>query len=185
MKKKELVVLLGCIAMLGFSGCKDSTPPAPSAPAPGPGPAAPIPSFDLNNKVNMYQDVLNRDPKNLNALIGLGNVLMDAGRFPEAVDAYGKALEIEPSDVNVRTDMGTCFRRIGRPEKAVEAYRQSLTYQPTHSQTLANLGIVLLYDLNRGDEALEAWEKLLEVDPAHRMADQVRQEVARLKAVKK
>jgi len=189
MKRKTLAVLALCGGLIAVGGCNDRPAPAPSAPMPPSGaPSAgsgPVPALDVESKISMYQDVLRQDPKNVNALVGLGNLLMDSGRYPEAIDAYAKALEIEPSDVNVRTDMGTCYRRIGRPQKAVEAYRKSLSYQPEHSQTLINLGVVLLNDLDRPDEALEVWEKFLKADPAHRMAEQIRQEVARLKAAKK
>jgi len=62
----------------------------------------------------------------------------------------------------------------------VEEYRKALTYEPNHANALANLGIVLAYDLQDFQGALDTWEKYLKVAPGHRMADQIRQEVARV-----
>lgn len=168
-------------ALLTF-GCSDSSTPSAPAPAPVPGQGA-APALDSARQEKMFQEVLKQDPKNLNALIGLGNLMMDLSRYPAAIDAYSKALEISPENVNVRTDMGTCYRRTGQPDKAVEAYRKSLTYQSEHAQTLVNLGVVLANDLGDYDGALEAWEKFLKVAPGHRMAEGIRQEVARLRAI--
>ena len=161
-----------------FSACGNSS--TPSAPAP-PGQGVGAPVIDSSKQETRYREVLAQDPGNVNALIGLGNLYMDTGRYQDAVEAYGKALEITPENVNVRVDMGTCYRRIGDPGRAAEEYRKALTYEPNHPNGQANLGIVLAYDLQEFKQALEVWERYLQVAPGHRMADQVRQEVARLK----
>ena len=177
--------LYPALMIFAFSafGCSDSSVPSAPAPAPVPG-QPPAPSLDTARQEKMFQEVLKQDPSNLNALIGLGNLMMDVARYPEAIDAYGKALVIQPENVNVRTDMGTCYRRTGQSEKALEEYRKSLTYQPEHAQTLVNMGVVLANDMGDFDGALEAWEKFLKVAPGHRMAEGIRQEVARLRAIK-
>lgn len=163
---------------LSVSGCgNSSTPSAPAPPLQGTG----APMVDSSKQEARYLEVVAQDARNVNAWIGLGNMYMDSGRFAEAVDAYGKALEITPENVNVRIDMGTCYRRLGQPERAVEEYRKGLSYEPNHANGLANTGIVLAYDLQDFKGALEVWEKYLKVAPGHRMAEQIRQDVARLK----
>ncbi len=175
---KHLPWIGSVLFVLAVTGCgNSSTPSAPGPPAQGTG----SPMVDLTKQEARYREVVAQDPQNVNAWVGLGNMYMDSGRYAEAVEAYGKALEIVPENVNVRVDMGTCYRRVGQPQRAVEEYRKGLSYEPNHANGLANLGIVLAYDLQDYKGALEVWEKLLKVAPGHRMSEQIRQDVARLK----
>ncbi len=189
-------ITVGIVAFLGLfaflAACQDSgtTTQAPSpmssqargsAPAPPPPSSAPI--LNTSSDIAMYKEAVKVDPKNANAWIGLGNTLMDAGKFKDAIEAYGKALEIQPGNVNVRVDMGTCFRRAGKPDIAVAAYRKALEIEPNHVNANLNLGVVLLYDLNDVPGAIAAWEKFLSLDPAHPNANAIRNELSKLKAV--
>ena len=175
---KHLLGIGLVLFVLAVTGCgNSSTPSAPAPPVQGTG----GPMVDLTKQETRYREVLAQDPQNVNAWIGLGNMYMDSGRFAEAVEAYGKALETTPENVNVRIDMGTCYRRVGQPARAVEEYRKGLSYEPNHANGLANLGIVLAYDLQDYRAALEVWEKYLKVAPGHRMSEQIRQDVVRLK----
>ena len=66
---------------------------------------------------------------------------------------------------NVLTDLGVMYRRNGQPEKALEAFNRAMTVDPSHEQSRFNKGIVLRYDMNDREAAIEAWEKLLEINP--------------------
>jgi len=116
------------------------------------------------------------------SLIRQGDKEMDAQRYRNAVQAYTRALELTPENVDVRIDMGTCYRKMGQPEKAVEAYRKALSYQPKHPNGLANLGVILAYDLKDPDGAVAVWEKFLDLYPNHPLAASIRKEVQRIRA---
>ncbi len=122
--------------------------------------------------------------EDVQTLIRKGNTYMDSRRYLDAVKSYAKALEITPENADVRIDMGTCYRKMGRPEKAVRAYRQALSYQPNHPNGLANLGVVLAYDLKDLNGAVVIWEKFLSLYPNHNMAASIRQEIQRIRAAK-
>jgi tetratricopeptide (TPR) repeat protein len=176
-------LLITTILALGLlTSCSDnsSTPPAPAPKA-----ALPPASLSIQNKINVYKELLKENPENLEALTGLGNLMMDSARYKEAIEPYQKALDITPDNVNIRVDMGTCYRNIGQPDKAAEEYQKGLTYQPNHINALANLGVVLAYDLKEYDGAVEAWQKVLTLDPNHQMAGQIRKEIERVKSLPK
>jgi len=101
----------------------------------------------------------------LNALIPLGNLYYDNGKFAEAVQYYGKALATDPNNVNVRTDLGTCYWNLGQADAAIGEFQKSLGVNPSHAQTLYNLGIVYLHGKNDAVEARKAWERLLATNP--------------------
>ena len=105
------------------------------------------------------------NPKNLNALIQLGNLYYDHQKFPEAIEYYGQALAIDPRNPNVRTDRGTSYWNIGQADAAINEFKKSLEADPSHSQTLYNLGVVYLNGKSNPEEARRVWERLLAVDP--------------------
>jgi tetratricopeptide (TPR) repeat protein len=112
-----------------------------------------------------YKSMLSSNPRDLNALIQLGNLYYDNSRFSEAVEYYGKALEIDPNNVAVRTDRGTCYWSLSQPDPAIGEFQKSLLVNPSHPQTLFNMGIVYLHGKNDAAEARRAWEKLLATNP--------------------
>ena len=180
MKPLLLSLLTWALAFGLLAGCNenrsDQRPPARTT-------QAPLPLTNTDTKIRTYQDVLKNDPGNLQALIGIGNIYMDSKQYPQAISHYEKALKIQPENVDVRVDMGTCYRNIDLPGKAVAEYKMGLTYQPNHANALANLGVVLAYDMKDPNGAVETWEKFLKVAPTHQMADHIRQEISRIKSV--
>ena len=145
---------------------------------------APLPSDSLavQNRIMQLQEFVSRDPKNLNALIELGNLLMDSSRFQEAIDAYGKALDIDRKNVDARVDMGTCYRKIRQPEKAAEEYREAIAIAPDHPNAHRNLGIVLAFDLNDKKGAIKELGEYIRLAPHAADADKIRTLIAQMKA---
>ena len=88
-----------------------------------------------------------------------------ARRFTIAVAAYEKALELQPEDPDVLTDLGIALRGLGDAEGAVQRFREAAKLDPKHVQSRFNLGLVLLHDLGRKEEAVASWEEYLEVAP--------------------
>jgi tetratricopeptide (TPR) repeat protein len=172
MRKNIVLFLLAVVLVAGCQQKKQSEPPVPQG------------GLQYQQEISMLQDVLRKDPKNLNAWISLGNDLMDSSRYDEAIAAYQKVLDMNPKDVDVRVDMGTCYRRIGKSDIAAKEYREALKINPNHPLALRNLGIVLEYDLKDNQQAIQAYEKYLQTAPNAREAEKVKQEIAKLKTGK-
>ena len=177
MKKLFIAVALVIFTAVG---CQQKEEPKPQYQFPT-GPGGTVQSMDQEK---MLKEALAKDPKNLNALISLGNMMMDSSRFSEAVDAYQKALDIDPKNTDVRVDMGTCYKNMGKPDLAVKEYRQALEVNPQHLHALKNMGIVYAYDLHDSKEAVKAFEKALAAAPNDPDAERVKQEIQKLKAAK-
>ncbi len=166
------------VVLVVFLGCKEKES---SRPVPG----AVTSPVSADNEIRLLKEILKDDPENLNALIKLGNMLMDARRFNEAVDAYRKALDIDPSNVNVRVDMGTSYRYSGMPQKAVEEFRKAVKTDPKHAYAHLNLGVVLAFDLGDTKGGIGEFETFLKLAPNDPRAAEVREEIKRLKAAGK
>jgi len=144
---------------------------------------APImdPATFLQNEAS-FKSIINSNPRDVNALIQLGNLYYDNNKYSDAVQWYGKALEIDPNNISVRTDRGTCYWSMGQADAAIAEFQKSLLVNPTHPQTLFNLGIVYLHGKNDMGEARKAWEKLLAANPDYPDRARLQQMLASLGA---
>ena len=138
---------------------------------------APVPLAD-EGQLRAYREILARDPKNVAAAIGAGNLLYDAHRYSEAIGYYQQGFAGNPVDINVSTDLGTALWYTGRADEALAQYDKSLAINPTHAQTLFNVGIVRNDGKRDHAGAVEAWEKLLASNPAYPDATRVRSMIA-------
>lgn len=177
MVMRKLTVLFMISAALFLFSCQKGSQNGPSGAQEG-GPGLAL-SPDV--QINTLKDVVRQDPKNLKAWIELGDISMDAGRYQDAVTAFGAALKLDPRDVDVRVDMGTCFRSLGDPQKAIEEYKEALKINPKHANAKRNMGVVYAYDLHQNKEAEKMFQEYLKENPSAPDAADIRQEIAKLK----
>ena len=137
---------------------------------------------DREEEIKLLKPILEKDPNNVQTLVGLGNAYFDTDRYQEAIEAYSRALAIDPKNPDVRTDMGIMYRKLGQFDKALEAFRQTAQDQPLHVNSRFNLGVVLKYDKEDFKGAIQAWEDFLKVVPSddERMT-MVKQEIEAMK----
>lgn len=150
---------------------------APASPAAAAADVAGVPPAD-EATVQAYRSILARDPRNLQAAVGLANLLYDARRYAEAIPFYQQAFALDSHDINVSTDLGTALWYTGRADEALRQYDKSLAIDPTHAQTLFNVGIVQSEGRHDRAAAVKAWETLLAAHPDYPGAARVRQLLA-------
>ncbi len=170
-----LIIIL--LLSFGLTSCKEAPKEEYSPPVQN----LNLKPINVENDIRLLKDAVSEDPKNLNAWIKLGNILMDNKRFTEAIDAYTKALELDPKNTNVRVDMGTCYRYSGDPNRAVEEYKKALQIDPNHLYAHKNLGVVLAFDLNRLKEAIGEFTTYLNLSPNAPDAAEVKKVIQDLK----
>ncbi len=105
------------------------------------------------------------NPDRFQAWTQLANLYFDTGQYDKAVKAYEKSLELHSGTANIWTDLGIMYRRTHQPQKAIEAFDKAITMDPSHIYSRMNKGIVLLYDLNDYNSAIQVWENLLKINP--------------------
>lgn len=116
-------------------------------------------------KISTLKGILEKHPENLEGWINLGNMLMDSGRFSEAVQAYSRALEMDPKNVDVIVDRATCYKESGTPLIAEEEYRKAIKLNPKHPNAHRNLAVLLATDLAKPAEAIKEFELYLSLNP--------------------
>ena len=177
-----LGVIVGYIIGAGQAGAFPQV--AGTAMAESPGGAAPVAQATAvvtDAELQAYRDILTRDPKNSKAATDLANKLYDAGRYAEAIPYYQQAHALDPKNANVSTDLATALYYAGRPDEALAQLERSLEADPKHAQTLFNIGIVKRDGKKDGKGAIEAWRRLLEIDPNYPDAARVRSLIAETK----
>jgi len=172
----RLTFLLALAAVLSISGCEKKQPPAPS------GGGEPI-RLNAVAEIENYKEILRKDPNNLQALIGIGNLYFDTKQDLLAIENYRKALALDSMNANVRTDMAICYRRSGNPGRAVEELKKAISTTPRHAQSRYNLGVILIQDMQDVEGGIKAWEALLENVPDYPYRDNLKAEVARMRSM--
>ena len=177
-------VLLGVIVgyIIGVGQAAPGAAPSAAAVAAPAAASTPAVSSVVNEaELQAYRDILATDPKNIKAATELGNKLYDAGRYAEAIPYYQQAAALDPKNVNVSTDLGTALYYAGRPDEALAQLEKSVQANPAHGQTLYNIGIIKRDAKKDPKGAVEAWQRLLQVNPDYPEAARVRTLIAETK----
>jgi cytochrome c-type biogenesis protein CcmH/NrfG len=172
-------IVVGVVVTVFHEEKTPSPPAAISPPSATNVPSPPAP--DLSKQIEALQGILKEDPRNLKALIELGNVYFDTDQAEKAIEAYSKALQIEPNNSDVRTDLGIMFRKKGDFDRAVSEFKKAAQTDPGHVNSRYNLGVVLLHDKGDVKGAVAAWEDYLKVEPAGPRAENIRTQMGKMR----
>jgi protein O-GlcNAc transferase len=116
-----------------------------------------------------WNQVLQQEPNNSVAYIGLGNALRDQRKLEEAIAAYRQAIQIDPNFVNAYIGLGNVLGDQGRLAEAIAAYRQAIQIDPNFVLVYNNMGNALR---NQGklEEAIAAYRQAIQLDPTYASA---------------
>ena len=122
-------------------------------------------SQEQSQKLTALLQATRTTPDNVNAWTQLGHLYFDTGQYEKAVHAYEKSLELDPSRPDVWTDLGVMYRRTGDATQALKCFDRALSIDAGHETALFNKGVVLMHDTKDLNAALQAWEKLVQINP--------------------
>ncbi|MGE5188827.1 MAG: tetratricopeptide repeat protein [Gemmatimonadota bacterium] len=171
----KLAAVTVLAVLVASAGCrKKEAPPA--------GGGEPI-NLNALSEIDNYKEILRKDPNNLQAIINIANLYFDTRQDLLAIENYKKALAIAPGNVDVRTDLAVCYRRTGKTDQAIEELKKAISLNPRHAQSRYNLGVILIHDKNDPEGGIRAWEGLLENVPDYPYRDNLKAEIARMRAM--
>ncbi|MDP5241246.1 tetratricopeptide repeat protein [Uliginosibacterium sp. 31-16] len=114
----------------------------------------------------LYQAVLQIDPRQVDALHLLGLLCSDAGDDESAVRWIGQALTLNPGFAAAHVNLGLALRRLGRHEEALETYDRAIAIAPDVVEAHFNRGN-LLRDMGRTQDAFESFLRVVQYQPEH------------------
>ncbi len=131
----------------------------PGNPTGGGGPPAPVMQMltELRSRVA-------KNPRDIAALVALGNLYFDASKFDQAIGYYKNALALDPTNPDVRNDEAAALHATGHDLEALREIDRVLSERPNFPQALFNRGIVL-GAMGRRSDAVVAYREFLKVAP--------------------
>ena len=115
-------------------------------------------------EIETLKSRLSQNPQDVDAMVRLGNLYMDAHKFEDAIGYFENALTHGP-DPDVKTDLGLCYRGRGDVDGALRTFREVRAAHPEHFAARFNEAVVLFVDLKRADEARVIVEQLKKERP--------------------
>jgi tetratricopeptide (TPR) repeat protein len=142
---------------------------------------------ELDAAERHFSRALELDPGMVNALLGLGRVSMARGEPERALSYFEHAARLAPDEAAVHVHLAQVHRASGEPQRADEEQRRAAAsprrpqvggmaalVDPVREELVLRQGVSLewlrqktrrLLDEQRGEEALQTWEEVIEVDP--------------------
>ena len=121
---------------------------------------------DLAKAEKSFAAVLQGEPRNFDALHGLGLINYRRGRLDAALALIQTALQADLTRADGFSSLGLVFLALKDSTRALTSFDEGLRLAP-HDFDLFNRRGVALLELGRADEALAAFERVLAADENH------------------
>lgn len=117
----------------------------------------------------LYQDILTANPRDFDALYGLGLVCLHTRQFEQAQHLFGETVQIDPLFADGFCIRGVALAQLGRRDEALACFERALNIRPNSVDALTNHATVLL-ELGQHDRALSELDHAVAADPNHAVA---------------
>ncbi len=112
----------------------------------------------------LYEQILARDGRHINALNNLGTLHLQQGHLEEGIRLIGRSLEINPNQPNAHNNRGNALQALKRLDEALTSYDRAIALKPDYAEAYYNRGNAL-QGLNRLDEALASYDRAIALKP--------------------
>ena len=113
----------------------------------------------------LFEAVVERDPNDWRAVMGLANVLLAGGQAEAALARYERAAALAPGEFEVHFNRGVALAASGRGREAIDSFAAALALQPASVSVRLQL-VGALVAAGRHAEAIRALREGLGLAPA-------------------
>jgi Tfp pilus assembly protein PilF/CelD/BcsL family acetyltransferase involved in cellulose biosynthesis len=117
-----------------------------------------------------YRQILEKQPKHLNALQRLGVLMQQKEDYQSAENLLKTALDIDPKSPQAWFSLGNLYQTQGRFSEAINAYHKVLVLQPNAVAVYNNLGYTWQQQ-QKWEAAISCYQKALKIQPKCTEAD--------------
>jgi tetratricopeptide (TPR) repeat protein len=117
---------------------------------------------DLKSADAAFDRALALDPKHEKALLNSSRVLIDLGRYDDALDRLNSVLEIDSTSSVARRLQGRVLEHQGDIDGAIDAYQQAVLADEQDAWAMNNLGLILIQQ-GRAEDALPPLARAVEI----------------------
>lgn len=118
----------------------------------------------LRTAENLYRQVLQRNPRQIDALHFLGVLTAQQSHYVEAAEWIRQALAIDPHYADAWNNLGNVLAAMDRWGEAADAYQRANKLAPANASARCNLGVILLR-AQRPSEAAVAFRDAIALEP--------------------
>ena len=172
-----VAVVVGFVAMklmTGDSSADTSTTDSQASPA------LQVQLSDIQDRINAYNTLIERNASDLEAIRGLGDSYLEQGQaqgdnnqvndsyrsYKNAIDQYRKYLSIEPTNVEVRIDLGLSYSYLQMVDIALRELHACVAAAPDNQRAWHSLGWVEYNGAGDLAAARDAWTKSYNLNPS-------------------
>jgi predicted O-linked N-acetylglucosamine transferase (SPINDLY family) len=123
----------------------------------------------LQQADQIYREILQADPHQIDALHLLGVIAHQRGRNDEAIDYISRALALDAGQAIIHNSLAAAYQALGKFPEAVASYQQAVRLQPDYAEAHNNLGTALK-EQGRLEEAVASCQQALRLKPAYAAA---------------
>jgi tetratricopeptide (TPR) repeat protein len=113
-----------------------------------------------------YRQALKINPKFSEAYTNLGKLIIEAGRWDEAIEHFKNGESYFPNDYHQSFQLGRAYQYSRRLKDALAAYQRCIDKDPEIAEAFNNLGNIF-YDLGEKGRALQCYEQALKLLPEY------------------
>lgn len=110
-----------------------------------------------------YENALRADPRQIDARIELGDMLMRLGRSDRARFHYEHALQDFPDSPVPLFKLGRYYSELNQPDRARDYYNQALKKDPKYVEAYNNLGVMDMKE-EKFVDAAKIFDKIIQLD---------------------
>jgi tetratricopeptide (TPR) repeat protein len=96
-----------------------------------------------NEAIAIFNQVLQKNPSDYDALIGKGMALANEGDLSGSLDCFEKATQVRPRDPSGWNNKGVVLREMGRYQDALTCFSRALTLDSSHEAARQNRELTL------------------------------------------
>ncbi len=124
---------------------------------------------NIDEALSSYRKALHLRPTYFEAAYNLGGLLLQVGRFDEAILVLTVAYPLAGGERKARAlyNLGLALARSERNTEATEAYESAIKFDPTHLPSRVALAGLQLQNLDNPDIAEDLYREVLDLDSSH------------------
>jgi SAM-dependent methyltransferase/Flp pilus assembly protein TadD len=119
---------------------------------------------ELREAEQLYNNILEADPRQLDCLYYLGIIALQDGRSNEAVELIGRAIAANDRIALYHAGIAEAYRALGQSDCAIAHYRKAVAIDPKNAGAHSRLGDALR-ERNEPDAAAQHYEQAVAIDP--------------------
>ena len=105
----------------------------------------------------------------------MGVVLYGDGQFEAALNHWKATVALDSTDARGYNSLGSAYKALADYKAAIQSWQKATELDPAYAKAYFNLGLTYLHHLDQPVDAYRCLRRVLELQPDHPRAPEIRQ----------